>query len=166
MFKNVRDYEELKIRNFVLDEQKISSFSERLVSYSMVLTGYMTAKYMKEKNYPFVYRCNKLAVLDEDIKERLNKDEIEKLQTFLSKSFYTRQNVGHEKLNVDTYGHITSPLRRFIDDLNMHSLDLCYFNKPNDKDIYFLEQEMDNTCNYVNEQLIKSDKEIKKILLK
>jgi len=164
MFKNVRDYEKFKIKNFIFDEQKISSFSERLVSYAMVLTGYMTAKYMKEKGFPYAYRCNKLAVLDENIKARLSKDEIIKLEKFLSKSFYSRQNVGHEKLNVDTYSHVTSPLRRFVDDLNMHALDVCYFNKPNDQDIYNLEQEIDTTCSYINKQNDEYEKTMKKLL--
>ena len=163
MFKNVRDYEEIKIKNLILDEQKINSFSERLVSYAMVLTGYMTAKYMNEHSFPYAYRCNRLARLDESLKEGLTKEEIMKLETFLSKSFYTLNNVGHEKLNVDTYSHVTSPLRRFVDDLNMHALNLCYFNEPSDDDLLNLEIEISNTCNYINNQN-EADDDIKKLI--
>ena len=126
----------------------------------MVLTGYMTAKYMGDNNYPFAYRCNKLAHIDDVIKQGLDKNAIVKLATILSKSFYTPNNLGHEKLHLDTYSHVTSPLRRFIDDLNMHALNICYFNKPNDKEIYYLQDEIKNTCNYVNKEL---DEKIKKI---
>ncbi|MBR3660624.1 MAG: RNB domain-containing ribonuclease [Bacilli bacterium] len=166
MFKNVRDYEEIKIKNLVLNDDKISSFSERLVSYSMVLTGYMTAKYMKEHDLPYAYRCNKLAVIDDRIKMGLTEEEIIKLETILSKSFYTRNNVGHEKLKVDTYSHVSSPLRRFIDNLNMHCLNICYFNTPTDKQIYKLNDEIDSTCDYINNQAISVDEQIIKKLVK
>ena len=166
MFKNVRDYERIQIKNFAFNDQKISSFAERLVSYSMVLTGYMTAKYMMENKFPYAYRCNKLATLDEKLKLNLTKEEIMKLETILSRSFYTRDNVGHEKLNVDTYSHVTSPLRRFIDNLNMHALDLCYFNNPEDKEIYNLETEIATTCDYINNEATTIDESIIKKLIK
>ena len=166
MFKNVRDYEEIKLKNLVLSDDKISSFSERLVSYSMVLTGYMTAKYMKEHDLPYAYRYNKLATIDDKIKMGLSEEEIIKLETILSKSFYTRYNVGHEKLKVDTYSHISSPLRRFIDNLNMHCLNLCYFSTPTDKQIYKLNDEIDATCDYINNQAMSIDEQIIKKLVK
>ena len=164
MFKNVRDYEEIKDKKLILEEEKISSFSERLITYSMVLTGYMTAKYMNERELPFVYRCNKIAVISEDMKQGLSKKQISNLETFLSKSFYTPNNVGHEKLQIDTYSHVTSPLRRYIDDINMHALNICYFNKPNDKDIYSLQDEIKNICDLVNKQNNNLDEQTKMLI--
>ena len=96
----------------------------------------------------------------------MSKDEILKLEQFLMRSFYTKDNIGHEKLNVPMYSHITSPLRRFSDVLNMHSLDICYFNKPTDKDIYDLEKEIVDTSNYINSQNNKLEEEIAKKLVK
>ncbi len=165
MFRDIRVYEDNKIRE-IFRSAKISNFAENLVSYSMILTGYMTAKYMSEFGYPYMYRCNKIKKIDEKIIALMSKDEILKLEQFLMRSFYTKDNIGHEKLNVPMYSHITSPLRRFSDVLNMHSLDICYFNKPTDKDIYDLEKEIVDTSNYINSQNHKLEEEIAKKLVK
>ena len=152
MFKDVKSYEEVKVRDLVNHPSKRSSFSENLVSHAMILTGYMTAKYMKEKGYPYTYRCHEYRNLDKELQNSMSKEEFIKLQQALSHSYYSRTNKGHQGLNVEQYSHVTSPLRRFCDDLNMYSLDTCYFKTPSDQEIYALEQEIDRTCQYMNEQ--------------
>ena len=165
MFKDVRVYEDTRIRE-ILKGEKISNFAENLVSYTMILTGYMTAKYMSEKGLPYMYRCNKPKSIDLSATSLLTKEELIKLDQYLMKSFYSRNNVGHEKLNVPCYSHVTSPLRRFSDVLNMYCLNTCYFNTPTDKDIYNLEKEIIDTSNYINEHNNKLDIEIAKKLIK
>ena len=42
-------YEEIKETNIVGNSKGMGSFSENLVSYSMMLVGYLTAKYFEER---------------------------------------------------------------------------------------------------------------------
>ena len=57
-------------------------------------------------------------------------------------------------------------LRRFADDLNMYAINLCYLKNPTDKEIYKLEQEIDNTCDYINMQSNTIDSYVNKKLIK
>ena len=166
MFKDAKSYEEIKIKELIDSPSKRSSFSENLVSHAMILTGYMTAKYMREKGLPYVYRCHEFKSIDKTIQDSMSKEELIKLQQALSHSYYSRTNKGHQGLNVEQYSHVTSPLRRFCDDLNMYSLDTCYFKTPSDQDIYKLEEEIDKTCQYMNEENPNLDEETKVLIKK
>lgn len=159
MFKNAKVYEEIKRENIIGHSQKIKSFSESLVSYSMILTGYIVAMYFHDNNLPYAYRCHNF---DKEWQEFLNsymedgssfnKKMLKDIKGSFPRSYYSRENKGHMGLDLDYYSHITSPLRRFCDILNMHALNLCYFKSPSDKEIYSLEKEIDKVCRYINMQ--------------
>ncbi len=174
VFKNAKVYEEIKRENIIGHNQKISGFAESLISYLMMFTGYKTAEYFSQNNLPYVYRCH---FFDSKWQEFLNsyindpnKEEYKKMLKEIKerfpKSYYTRDNVGHMGLKVPYYSHITSPLRRFADDLNFYAIDTCYFDKPNDKKIYRLEKEIDLTCDYFNMQSNSIDEYFNKIKAK
>ena len=160
VFQNAKLYEEIKQENIIGHHQKMNSFSENLVSYFMMFTGYMTAKYFSLNKLPFCYRCHqfdsKWQQLLEQYKDNLDSKESKKLLTEIKamfpKSYYSGENVGHMGLKIPYYSHITSPLRRFADILNMHALNICYFQTPSDKELYKLEREIDLTCSYLNMQ--------------
>ncbi|MBQ8892008.1 MAG: RNB domain-containing ribonuclease [Bacilli bacterium] len=174
MFKNAKIYEEIKEKNIVGNSKNMGSFSENLVSYSMMLVGYLTAKYFEEHGLPYVYRCHKLnqewiSLLDElssDSKDQNIKKIVKSMKGEMPKSYYSRINDKHMGLDLPYYSHITSPLRRYMDNLNMHALNVCYFNNPSDKDLYDLQIEMDTTCDYVNMQSNTIDECISKKLIK
>ena len=137
---------------------KTSSFADKLVSYSMILTGHMTSKYFYTNSLPYVYRCNSidqewLNLLDETIGKCSSPEEQKMLKivkSHLPKSHYSIDNLGHTGLGLESYSHITSPLRRFPDILNMHALDTCYFDTPDDMDIYELEEEIKLVSSHSN----------------
>ena len=85
------------------------------------------------------------------------------LRVRLPKSYYSRGNIGHMGLKVDYYSHITSPLRRFSDILNMHCLNTCYFQRPTDSQLKKLEQEVIKTCEYINMQSNSIDEYLSKV---
>jgi len=160
------NYDYFTVKKDFDEDVKISSFSEKLVSYSMILTGHMVAKHMDSLGLPYCYRCNKVESIDGSLREILSPEELVRLREILSKSFYSRVNYGHQKLNIQQYSHITSPLRRFIDNLNMEVLNICYFKTPVDKDIYYLEDEIDKTCQFINEHSSTEDENIIKKIIK
>ena len=172
LFKNAKVYEEFKRSNVIGYRQKMNSFSENLICYSMLAVGYLTAKYFNNHKLPYAYRCHQF---NEEWQHYLdtyinNSQEFKKMfkdiKDRFPKSYYSRDNVGHLGLKVEYYSHVTSPLRRFCDDLNMHAIDLCYFNTPKDKQIYKLEQEIDTTCDYINMQSNTIDEYVTKKLIK
>lgn len=174
IFKNAPLYEEVKKNNIIGNSKNMSSFSENLISYSMLLVGYLTAKYFEEHNLPFVYRCHKIdeewVKLLDDFSHDTQNNEIKKIINSIKgdmpKSYYSRLNDKHMGLNLPYYSHITSPLRRYMDNLNMHAVDLCYFNNPSDKELYDLQFEMDTSCDYINMQSNTIDECITKKLIK
>ena len=173
LFKNAKVYEEFKT-GIVGSKQKSSSFSENLICYSMIVTGYMTAKYFSEHDLPYMYRCHQFDenwqnYIEEYMKlreETKYKKMLKDLKDRFPKSYYSRDNSGHMGLKLKYYSHITSPLRRFSDDVNMHAIDLCYFNNPTDRQIYKLEREIDTTSDYINMQSNTIDEYIGKKLIK
>lgn len=174
LFKNAKIYEELKRENIIGNKQGTSSFSESLISYLMMFTGFKTAEMFHDLGYPYAYRCHKidekwLIILDEYIKNPKDINQKKMLMDIKSrfpKAFYTRFNQGHKGLDVSYYSHITSPLRRFCDILNLLCLDTCYFKKPTDRQIYQLEKEIDTTCDYINMQSNSIDEYLSKIKVK
>lgn len=174
LFKNAKIYEELKRENIIGNKQGTSSFSESLISYLMMFTGFKTAEMFYDLGYPYAYRCHKidekwLIILDEYIKNPKDINQKKMLMDIKSrfpKAFYTRFNQGHKGLDVSYYSHITSPLRRFCDILNLLCLDTCYFKKPTDRQIYQLEKEIDTTCDYINMQSNSIDEYLSKIKVK
>lgn len=159
-FQDASHYVHMKQKNKIGQPSKIDSFSENLISYSMILTGYTTANYFNNHNLPYVYRCHVenhewLNYLNNYIHHEHNneyKNVLKYLKGILPKSYYSKENKGHMGLGIDAYSHTTSPLRRFSDLLNIHLIDECYFKEASDKTIYSLEDEIDKTCHYINLQ--------------
>ena len=98
--------------------------------------------------------------------QTIDKKILKDMKNRFPKSYYSRENKGHMGLKIDYYSHVTSPLRRFADDLNMHAINICYFHNPSDKEIYRLNDEIDTTCNYINMQSNTIDEYINKKLIK
>ncbi len=158
-FKNVERFMKYESNLDILEtKNKLGSFGTDLVTYCMLLTGKSVAEYFKEHNLPYLYRCHELD--DSNIKLITNlilnpdnsyyKKTLANLRGNTPKSFYSRFNCGHYGLGFASYSHITSPLRRFSDLLNMHILDMCYFNMPNDEVIKELEIEIDKVAKILN----------------
>ena len=173
MFKDAKLYEKVKPISIIGNTNNMDSFSENLVSYSMLLVGYLTALYFDTHKLPYAYRCHKydkewISFLEKSFYSMNSKSKkvLNGMKGEMPKSYYSRLNEGHMGLNLSCYSHVTSPLRRFADDLNMLAIDTCYFKTPSDKEIYKLEQEIDNSCRYINMQSNTIDECINKKLIK
>ena len=142
------------------NNQKNTGFAENLVNHLMMFTGYKTAEYFYKNNLPFVYRCHQIdhkwnEYLEQCMRiqdEEVYKNMLKEIKGKIPKSYYSSENIGHFGLKIPNYSHITSPLRRFCDILNMHCINTCYFKIPTDKQIYQLEREVKVTAEYLNMQ--------------
>ena len=179
-FKKVERFIKYEADLDILESRnKVGSFATNLVTYTMLLTGKSVAEYYDENNLPYLYRCHELDDLNIKLISDLilNPDNLYYKKTLANlrgntpKSFYSRFNCGHYGLGFKDYSHITSPLRRFSDVLNMHILNETYFKAIDDKTLKELELEIDKVASILNlerntieDYVITYEKKIKKCL--
>ncbi|MDD3241520.1 MAG: ribonuclease catalytic domain-containing protein [Bacilli bacterium] len=140
--------------------------AEKLVERTMILTNHLTAKYFYDNKLPFIYRNHQEdPILQEKIESfKLKMDEdpenieirniIETYQKMYPRSYYDTKCLGHFGLNLDTYSHVTSPLRRSADIVANVCMDEIIDKKVEDKKIYALEDFLKEQCNYINARRI------------
>jgi exoribonuclease R len=120
----------LKLKAFIFKLNKIKDFrymesidtSHEVIAYLMILMNYISAKEMKSKKVG-IYRSAKYNDIS---KYNPPKEATTKVKKFLkmwqsSGGNYVKYNniEGHEILDLDAYVHITSPIRRLVDLLNI-----------------------------------------------
>ena len=123
------------------------SNGEKVVESTMIFTNHMVAKYFSDNNLPFIYRnhtinqevMNNLDKLKYNIMKEDNNEAylryIEMVKNIYPKALYEVESKGHYGLGIDTYSHITSPLRRMADVIGLICLDKLYFNEYDEEDI-------------------------------
>ncbi len=144
------------------------SIAERVVERAMIITGHMTASWFKERDLPFPYRNHKV---DSDFEERLTyyqtifsnehtkksaeyHDFVSALINEYPTAYYSNVNLGHQGLNMDCYAHVTSPLRRFADNIAEMCLEKFYFSDSYDEeDIAQMNAVVDNACKKINSRM-------------
>ncbi len=159
-------YEKINRQDMNITDTNIigSSISEKLVESAMVYNNHQVASYFDSKGLPFVYRVHaidetertKLEQFSRSINLNDSKSEYSKyinlIKNVYPKATYSLNNYGHSGLNLETYAHITSPLRRFADILASECLDKFYFNKFNDEDVYYFSDSLKDSVNRINQK--------------
>lgn len=120
----------LKLKAFIFKLNKIKDFrymesidtSHEVIAYLMILMNYISAKEMKSKKVG-IYRSAKYNDIS---KYNPPKEATTKVKKFLKMwqssggNYVKYDNIeGHEILDLDAYVHITSPIRRLVDLLNI-----------------------------------------------
>lgn len=122
--------EETTYKEFHNDNAQTLSTS--VVEKCMIYTNYQLAKLFSDKGLPYIYRCHMIdpetTKKIEDMTERMrlrdpnnqNKEYIKNLELIkgiFPRAYYTNKNVGHMGLGTTYYSHVTSPLRRYADNI-------------------------------------------------
>jgi len=154
-------YNNLKKFIYKLNRQKEYKYiesidsSHEVVAYLMILMNYISAKEMKNKNIG-IYRSAKYNdVSKQIIPENASKKVKKFLRMWQSSggSYVKYENIeSHEILNLDAYVHITSPIRRLVDLLNIIQFqDALGIQKFNDSSNMFYERWTNNKAfEYIN----------------
>ena len=118
---------------------------EKTVESSMIFTNYMVAKYCVENNIPIGFRNHQIdpevlkkldMIKKKIIKEDNNADYIkyiEMVKNIYPKAYYDVNCIGHQGLGIKYYSHVTSPLRRMSDVINLVSFYKTYFKECNEE---------------------------------
>ena len=124
-----------------------TSSGEKVIESSMIFTNHMVSRYFVENKLPFIFRnhSSNIEVIKrlDKLKNNIIKENndkaylgyIEMLKNMYPKAFYDIKCKGHAGLGIDTYCHITSPLRRMADVIGLICLDNLYFNQYDEKNI-------------------------------
>lgn len=144
-------YESLKVSESNLSKTNITSrgASQEIVAQTMLVANKTVAKYFADHNYPLLFRNH---VLNPEITEELEyygsllareKDStkfLKSIKKFYPSATYEIDNKGHQGLGIDAYTHVTSPLRRLADLINLECLNRFYYKTPVENDFLVAEQ--------------------------
>lgn len=130
--------------------------SEAMVELTTKLVNSQIANFFYENRYPLLYRVHEL-----EKEKRQNQGLVKQIKsdttTFhwykeIEKSYCTKFDTKgfHECLNNIPYCHATSPLRRAEDIIVEHCLDICYFQRPTNQDLCYLEEEVERKKDIIN----------------
>ena len=164
-------YKKLNRTNTNITDTNIigNTMSEKVVESAMVFNNHMVARYFSLKKLPFIYRIH---TIDEetikkldDFSNTINSDNktsdylkyVEIIKNIYPSSTYSINNKGHYGLGLDSYSHITSPLRRFADIVALDCLNKMYFNSFSDSDLYKYEENIKNSINKINQKRLSID---------
>lgn len=123
-----------------------SSKGINVVTNMMIGNNIYVAKYFSDNGLPFAYRNHKPDESNKEINNIRNKvlsrDPIvnifkllDELDNISHNASYSPRCLGHNSLNTKYYSHTTSPLRRYIDNINLECINKFIFNTYNTEDI-------------------------------
>ena len=140
-----------------------TSVSRGIVESAMIYANYNVAKTFDEKELPFIYRCHvvdedklkELTDLQERLKLRQKTDQmikdLEMIKNLFPRAYYTRINDGHYGLGIDYYSHVTSPLRRYADNIANRCIKKFLLNKYTEDDIKVMNEYIDMVSEEINQ---------------
>ena len=155
MYKNLKDF--IVKLNKTKDSRYMDSIdtSHDVIAYLMILMNYISAKEMKNKKVG-IYRSAKYSDLSRYNPPETASTKVKKFLKMWQSSggtYVKYENIeGHEILDLDAYVHITSPIRRLVDLLNIVQFqDALGLVKLNDNsNNFYLRWTNDDAFDYIN----------------
>lgn len=164
-YRKIEDLQKINVFN-KKNKYELRTASEIIVEESMILINHLTAKLFSINNYPFIYR-NHLEPESSleyqkilSFKNNFNLENkyiemLDSLSKLYPKADYSNTNKGHFGLNLDSYSHVSSPIRRYPDIIAQRLIDDYIFGIPNsEKDKYWCDK-IKYVCRYANERMEK-----------
>ncbi len=135
--------------------------AHNIVYKAMLLVGNRVATYFAEAGYPCLYRVHEINHEDmRKIKEMIDsltevyggeqyKNLYQLIEGMYPKGWYATSG-RHDGLNLDHYCHCTAELIRGADIVVEHALEVCYDNRPTDKEMLLLADEIERRAAEIN----------------
>ena len=151
------------LKKFIFKLNRVKGFrymesidtSHEVIAYLMILMNYISAKEMKNKKVG-IYRSAKYNDVSKYNPPKIATTKVKKFLKMWQSSggtYVKYENIaGHEILDLDAYVHITSPIRRLVDLLNIlkfqDSLDLAKLNEKSS--LFYNRWTSDDSFEYIN----------------
>lgn len=151
-------------------ESTLNNLSASIIQELMILVNHLTAEYFMQIDMPFMYRNSK-RLSKEELNDKLkmyydyidsnnlhlnelNCSNVRNIADILSRTaYYSIANEGHFGLNMNTYSHSSSPMRRYADIISQRLIyDFIFNNYLNNSLIYKWEEEIEETSKHLNEK--------------
>lgn len=151
-------------------ESTLNNISASIIQELMILVNHLTAEYFTQIDMPFMYRNSK-RLSKEELNDKLkmyydyidsnklnlnelNCSNVRNIADILSRTaYYSIDNEGHFGLNMNTYSHSSSPMRRYADIISQRLIyDFIFNNYLNNSLIYKWEEEIEETSKHLNEK--------------
>lgn len=151
-------------------ESILNNLSASIIQELMILVNHLTAEYFTQIDMPFMYRNSK-RLSKEELNDKLkmyydyinsnklhlnelNCSNVRNIADILSRTaYYSIDNEGHFGLNMNTYSHSSSPMRRYADIISQRLIyDFIFNNYLNNSLIYKWEEEIEETSKHLNEK--------------
>ena len=151
-------------------ESTLNNLSASIIQELMILVNHLTAEYFTQIDMPFMYRNSK-RLSKEELNDKLkmyydyinsnklhlnelNCSNVRNIADILSRTaYYSIANEGHFGLNMNTYSHSSSPMRRYADIISQRLIyDFIFNNYLNNSLIYKWEEEIEETSKHLNEK--------------
>lgn len=151
-------------------ESTLNNLSASIIQELMILVNHLTAEYFTQIDMPFMYRNSK-RLSKEELNDKLkmyydyinsnklhlnelNCSNVRNIADILSRTaYYSIDNEGHFGLNMNTYSHSSSPMRRYADIISQRLIyDFIFNNYLNNSLIYKWEEEIEETSKHLNEK--------------
>ena len=138
--------------------------SRGIVESAMIYANYNVAKLFDERELPYIYRChvvdeeeiNELTDLQARLKLRQRTDQmvkdLEMIKNLFPRAYYTRNNDGHYGLGIDYYSHVTSPLRRYADNIANRCIKKFILSDYTEDDVKAYEDYIDMVAEEINKK--------------
>ena len=147
-----------------------------IIQHFLIFTNYMISERMKNMNGIYIYRNNISSINDSMLKDlsiEVNDENnisyiLDKLSKMYVPSYYSIKNEGHTGLKLDSYGHNTSPIRRYVDLENQRLIKKQLIDHQNftNKELYKLEEKLDEECTYINERNKLNEDYVKEYIMR
>lgn len=151
-------------------ESTLNNLSASIIQELMILVNHLTAEYFMQIDMPFMYRNSK-RLSKEELNDKLkmyydyinsnklhlnelNCSNVRNIADILSRTaYYSIANEGHFGLNMNTYSHSSSPMRRYADIISQRLIyDFIFNNYLNNSLIYKWEEEIEETSKHLNKK--------------
>ncbi|MGC8733983.1 MAG: RNB domain-containing ribonuclease, partial [bacterium] len=125
-----------------------------IIQELMIITNYIASKIATKYNIPFIYLTNNTQI-NEKIKGKIinNPLEIYNITRNIEISLYSIDKKNHNLIGYESYTHITSPIRRFIDIINQRQILSLFY----DTDPYYDNQELKEFIKTSNNENIQKN---------
>ena len=122
-----------------------------IIQELMIITNYIASKIATQYNIPFAYLHNNTKI-DNNLKGKIitNPLEIYNITKNLEFSFYSLSKKNHNLIGLESYSHITSPIRRFIDIINQRQILSIFY----DTNSYYDNKELEEFIKIANNENI------------
>lgn len=177
--KNLYNKDYHTIKNMAKQRLSYSSYTHdyaNVIQQFMILTNRTISDQFVNNGGLYIYR-NNISSIDDKYLTNLNislndSDNISAVIATLSKmyvpSYYSTINEGHKGLGLNSYGHNTSPIRRYADLENQRLVKKQLIDAyiMTDREYYKKEEEIKQECTYINERNKLNEQYVKEYIMR